>query len=961
LIADNFAAMLPRVEDVRFGEGTVAEERAKDSADTTKALTIEDILREEAVAIHGDRANAVAGKSGQDLYRALNGLESAALCLSGGGIRSAAFALGVVQALATHPRPVKNGQVQKDQHVVSENDSLLARFHYLSTVSGGGYIGSWLSTWLARRNLAEQPEWKPVWKALIGKRSDPRQEPPELSWLRRYSNFLTPKLGVTSADSWAAFSLVLRNIVLNWLIILPMLCALLLLCDLIALVFPWLATFDPSGGANRLAFFALVGAGCCAQVYALAFAARHRPTSRGPNNADQQSFVYNVLLPICIAGLLFAFATALPYAQSMAKNFVSSADWHPFTFYSAMTVAGAVVYAVSWLLAWPTRQYATDTVGDFFGWIVGGAVYGAMIGLGIHLFNYYIWGVGLWLFKPSELLILIAGLPWFLLSHLVAEIIYVGLTGGLPDSDTDREWLGRAAGWVLVIAVVWFVLMFLVFLGGKLTAEIFDKYWPWLTGGGVSAGGLVAWLAKSSVSPAKGEAKGKKQISANVLLAIAAPVFAVILIVLTSAILDRLLFDKALAESSVFNMKVREDGQMEWPGGWWVPGALVAALLIGIVASYYVNINRFSLHALYRNRLIRAFLGASNTKRTPNLFTGFDESDNLRAYDLWPKEVKPNQWPTITAPTWRPFHIINIALNSVSTSNLAWQERKAEPFTVSALHSGSSCVGYRYSTTYGDVRGISVGTALAISGAAASPNMGYHSSPALAFLMTLFNVRLGWWLGNPGSPGEGTYNLKGPEGAIIPLVYEMFGLTTDKWKYVYLSDGGHFENLGLYEMVRRRCRFIVISDAGCDPNYGFEDLGNAVRKISIDLGVPINIFKLETLKQRPAKDFIGLGAPYHAFGEIDYAAADDSGEKGYILYVKPGYHGVEGAGIRSYAIANADFPHESTGDQFFSESQFESYRSLGFSIVDELLNEALAVKTPPDTSLDGLFKVIKTL
>ncbi len=126
--------------------------------------------------------------------------------------------------------------------------------------------------------------------------------------------------------------------------------------------------------------------------------------------------------------------------------------------------------------------------------------------------------------------------------------------------------------------------------------------------------------------------------------------------------------------------------------------------------------------------------------------------------------------------------------------------------------------------------GISLGTAVAISGAAASPQMGHHSSPALAFLMSLFNVRLGWWLANPGHAGAGQYRSEGPSFALGPLMAEMFGLTTDNRAYVYLPDGGHFENLALYEMVRRRCRYIVVSDAGCDPGFAFEDLGNALRK-----------------------------------------------------------------------------------------------------------------------------------
>src|SRR5256885_4632316 len=178
----------------------------------------------------------------------------------------------------------------------------------------------------------------------------------------------------------------------------------------------------------------------------------------------------------------------------------------------------------------------------------------------------------------------------------------------------------------------------------------------------------------------------------------------------------------------------------------------------------------------------------------------------------------------------------------------------------------------------------------------------------------------------------------------------MFGRTTDGSEYVYLSDGGHFENLALYEMIRRRCRCIVVSDAGCDPNFGFEDLGNAVRKIGIDLGVDIGFGKLHELKAR-AKDGSVITGAYYAIGQIDYKTAPEwkteaegygkKAEDGRILYIKPGYHGTESAGIVAYAAANAKFPHETTGDQFFSESQFESYRTLGFEIMDGVLASAI--------------------
>ena len=110
----------------------------------------------------------------------------------------------------------------------------------------------------------------------------------------------------------------------------------------------------------------------------------------------------------------------------------------------------------------------------------------------------------------------------------------------------------------------------------------------------------------------------------------------------------------------------------------------------------------------------------------------------------------------------RPLHIVNIALNLVRSERLAWQQRKAQSFTVSPLHCGSwQDLGYRRSHEYGYNpsvnRAISLGTAMATSGAAASPNMGYHSSPAVTFLLALFNIRLGWWLGNPGKAGESTF------------------------------------------------------------------------------------------------------------------------------------------------------------------------------------------------------------
>ena len=163
-------------------------------------------------------------------------------------------------------------------------------------------------------------------------------------------------------------------------------------------------------------------------------------------------------------------------------------------------------------------------------------------------------------------------------------------------------------------------------------------------------------------------------------------------------------------------------------------------------------------------------------------------------------------------------------------------------------------------------------------------------------------------------------------------------------------------------MVRRRCRIVLVSDAGYDPDFKFEDLGNAVRKIEIDFGIPIRLDKLEALRGRSQKSLKasstkdGLAAPSevrHVIGTIDYKAVDPNCENGTLIYIKPCYYGIEGAAIRSYAMAHLDFPHQSTANQWFTESQFEAYRSLGFETMDRILAGASS-KACGHPSLAGL-------
>jgi hypothetical protein len=311
--------------------------------------------------------------------------------------------------------------------------------------------------------------------------------------------------------------------------------------------------------------------------------------------------------------------------------------------------------------------------------------------------------------------------------------------------------------------------------------------------------------------------------------------------------------------------------------------------------------------------------------------------------------------------------VVNVALNLVGGSRLAWQERKAESFVFTPIACGSPALREDPLTGQGQGRyipsqfyagdesdsalsgnGVSLATAIAISGAAASPSMGYHSSPATAFLMTLFNVRLGAWLPNPGwqpsdSPRDAPNGSEqkmlpldvmmnsGPRNALYPLLREMLGRTDDTKDSVYLSDGGHFENLGLYEMVRRRCRYIVVSDAGCDPQAGFEDLGGAIRKVRIDLGVNIDV---DTVRIVARQKWDEKTSTFFALGTIHYPEG-----KGHLLYLKPGCPAKIPTDVRAYSLKSEGFPHESTADQWFSESQFESYRKLGETLAGRLGKE----------------------
>jgi hypothetical protein len=212
--------------------------------------------------------------------------------------------------------------------------------------------------------------------------------------------------------------------------------------------------------------------------------------------------------------------------------------------------------------------------------------------------------------------------------------------------------------------------------------------------------------------------------------------------------------------------------------------------------------------------------------------------------------------------------------------------------------------------------------------------------------MTMFNARLGWWMGNPRDKFD--WLRSGPRRGLLYLLNELFGLTNDRTPFLNLSDGGHFENLGIYELVRRRCRYIIACDAEQDDALTFSGLGNAIRKCRIDLGTEISV---RATKIRPPAD--SRFSPFHTvIGDIRYP----NGETGTLLYFKASLTGDEPADVLEYKDRQPAFPHHSTmGDQFFDESQFESYRKLGIHVVQT----AFATPGAAPQNLEERFDVLR--
>ena len=823
------------------------------------------------------------------------------LALSGGGIRSATFNLGLLQGLHRY--------------------DLLRHVDYLATVSGGGYIGGFWSRWL-KESAAERPRrgFFPdrLKEALKNFSGDSRTfETHEIRHIREFSNFLFPRVGIFETETWGGAVALIAAIVPAVATALSVLG--LSLIAWLALTF-YMACPIPAFFRWRSARFIFLVIITLLNFSLMELWWRSAPTSEQRKPGDKHgSGAATVSLGVCLAmWLAFTFEAAHP------------AVLRPFPFAGLFVLIGAALSSIvctelfrrsvsaetlepnarDWRnaeLSIAVRSgFALGSVGSL-AWLWEAVPALGQLKVWIYSPSFDVWfwkdlaptyddwwkllgivpasalgGEGwIWiprLYEPSLIWLAVGGI--FILFRFKG-IFTASSTGHrvrLPTND-------RVAMRLLGIATFWALLATFWHIGLNLRSAAY------LMGGGAAGTAGLFGLLRNWIG--KDMARQRKSSFWEIVKPYVPQVLAYLAIGLAWA---------ALASALI------EINRSDWYD-WYKSSLIMAGPVLFVLL---VDPHEFGLHAVYRDRICRAYLGAAqpgaeiDATAKANRQTDFRRSDDVYLASL----------------EKRPLQLICCAANHVGGDHLATLSRGARSALLSryGFAMGDACV---------EQPGLTLGSAVTASAAAANSNMGSVSmrvGPAVSFLMTALNLRLGLWVRLPRTDDHDL------PGYILPgwrFFKEMAAWTDTTAREIHLSDGGHFDNLGLYELVRRHCRYIILSDATADPQIAFDDFGNTIRRIREDFGVEIEI-DIEPLK--PGAD--GRASHHAAVGNIDYGPFD----KGILVYVKPSLTGDEPPDIGQYKSRNSAFPHESTGDQFYDEAQWESYRRLGVHAVNKVFD-----------------------
>ncbi len=362
------------------------------------------------------------------------------------------------------------------------------------------------------------------------------------------------------------------------------------------------------------------------------------------------------------------------------------------------------------------------------------------------------------------------------------------------------------------------------------------------------------------------------------------------------------------------------------------------AFLVTLLA-YLLPINNISIHRYYRDRLMETFMPDAEKIIHGDKAFEAEMANGTPVHDIKLNSKNP-----------APYHLINTNIILVESDIAKFRGRGGDNFIISPQYSGSNATGWRKTKEFCGGK-ITLPTAVAISGAAANPDSGVAgrgltTNVIISVLMSIFNLRLGYWTSNP-DPVRQANQQKIPS-YLIPGFWEMLrrNKMNETAEFVQLSDGGHFENLALYELFRRRARLIIVCDAGADADYEFGDLANAIEKARVDFGVKVDISRKDLDELTPATSPRQQDMDYpvanksYLLARVYYADDKAEVEPGRLVYIKTTLSRNVGADIHGYKRVNPFFPDQTTADQFFDEVQFEAYRELGWQIAQDMLNDA---------------------
>lgn len=845
------------------------------------------------------------------------------IALSGGGIRSATFCLGALQALAHSPGPLaSSGQpaVPADAPVADttghhaapptgSRDPLIAQFDYLSTVSGGGYIGGFFtSLFVPGRLTGLDPGEDPLivtrraWRAL-------QDEPPArisadtqyddahpgraaLAWLRDNGRYLAPHgagdmlygMGV-ALRNWMATHYVIGTVILMGLAVLLALRLLLAWCC--PAYAEWEARLceaaGPQGGGiwwsptwALIAVVATVAMGPVGMAFWFSHPAR-TAGGRAPDTGDPTTLKP---LPVTWASFLGGVIALLLFLVGLL-----GVGWERGT-------------------RWPLGPIVSGS-GVFVAWSV--LIYGLS---------------ALWLREATitrQRVVLTRCLTQSLMVMIVIALL------AAIETLAQTLWLGwqvqsGVIGGAVLGALVWLLRAGLPKLADKSTVALVERLPLDLLAGVL---GIALWIAVASA-------------------------FGMLL-------LQVVWFGHEAAEVAA---SLRDPHTLQALLGYTVGTLLVAIFLALVVGQFPGFLNLSTFQSLYAARLTRAYLGATNHRR-------FNPRARSRHRDV-AEPIEGDSLDT-TAPYANPLapvHFINVCVNQTVSpgEQLVQRDRKGKPLVIAPhgyyLDRGAYAInpqGPRNELSYP----LSFGDWIGVSGAAISTGLGRNTGLGFSLIVGFANLRLGrWWPGLPEHKGMRSHWVRRVFTTQTYLIDEIRGLFYGSHRrYQYLSDGGHFDNTGVYELLKperdRGVRLIVLCDCGQDVDNDFRDLANLIRLARIDHGLEIRV------NEEAADDpdlFKRFGRPADFRRRPDGTLPPPSTRCAILLDVltthrdmaspprapgslvarivllKPVLTSDAPVDLTHYQGTHESFPQQSTGDQFFDEAQWESYRQLGLHI-----------------------------